>query len=74
MQALGDEAMVLFPQIDRMALQSGYTYEDGAACYGDRLTVTLREPMTEQSRDTLTRWLKQRYPMVDMVEIVLQQP
>ena len=74
MQALGDEAMVLFPQIDRMALQSGYSYEDGAACYGDRLTVTLREPMTEQSRDTLTRWLKQRYPMVDTVEIVLQQP
>ena len=74
MQELGDEAVLLFPQIDRISLQSGYIYQEGSAHYGDRLTVTLWEPMPEENQDTLLQWLHRRYPLVETVEIVLDQP
>ena len=73
LQALGDEATLLFPQIERIGLQSGYTYEGGEAVYGDSLTVALREPLPDTQRERLAAWLRQRYPLVERIEIISRQ-
>lgn len=70
LQALGDEATLLFPQIERISHQSGYTYQEGSAAYGDSLTVTLRESIPAAQQETLTAWLRQRYPLVESIEII----
>ena len=70
LQALGDEATLLFPQIERISHQSGHTYQEGSAAYGDSLTVTLRESIHAAQQETLTAWLRQRYPLVESIEII----
>ncbi|MGN0776856.1 MAG: TIGR00341 family protein [Candidatus Ventricola sp.] len=71
MQELGDEATILFPQIDSLSASAGYGYQDGEVGYAQRLLVTLDEPISAEREETMRTWLQKRTPMIDEIEIVL---
>lgn len=70
MQELGDEATLLFPQVERISVGGVYEYENGQVVYADKMIVSLNTPIEETQESRLRVWLMKRYPQIETIEFV----